>query len=109
MSLRKSDEFIADAEIQFEWYLAKAGRAVADRYLDSLEAACELIGRYPQLEPNAGLTHPRLREWRFFLIFRPFNKHIVFYEIAGNDVLVRRVMQGIGILQSGCSNSLDRI
>jgi plasmid stabilization system protein ParE len=94
MSLRKSDDFIADAEIQFEWYLTEVGQSVAERHLDSLEAACGLIGRYPQLGPKAGLKHPRLREWRFFVLFRPFNKHVLFYEIADDDVLMRRVMHG---------------
>jgi len=94
MSLRKADDFIADAEIQFEWYLTEAGQSVADRYLACLEAACELIGRYPLLGPHAGLKHERLRDWRFFVIFRPFNKHVLFYEIADDDVVMRRVLHG---------------
>ena len=35
MSVRKADDFIADVERQFDWYLAKAGWEVADRYLDA--------------------------------------------------------------------------
>ena len=94
MSLRKSDDFIADAEIQFEWYLANAGQSVADRYLDSLEGACNLLAQYPQLGPQAGFSHIKLRHWRFFVVFRPFNKHIIFYEVSGDDVVIRRVMHG---------------
>jgi len=94
MSLQKSDDFIADAEIQFEWYLVKAGALVAERYLDSLEAACNLLAQYPQLGPVVGFKHSRLRDWRFFVVFRPFNKHIIFYEIFGENVVIRRVIHG---------------
>jgi len=37
---------------------------------------------------------PGLREWRFFLVVRPFQKHILFYEVGGNDVIMRRAMHG---------------
>ena len=99
MSLQKSDEFIADAEIQFEWYLLKAGRAVADRYLDSLQAACDLLAQYPQPGPVTGLKHARLKHWRFFVVFRPFNKHSIFYEVSREDVVIRRVLHGYRHLQ----------
>lgn len=35
MNVRKTDDFIADVERQFEWYVANAGSEVADRYLDT--------------------------------------------------------------------------
>ena len=34
MSVRKADDFIAEVERQFDWYLTKAGWEVADRYPD---------------------------------------------------------------------------
>ena len=66
MSVRKADDFIADVERQFDWYLVKAGWEVADRYLDAVEATCRLLGQHPNLGPRGGFTHPRLHEWRFF-------------------------------------------
>lgn len=78
MSLHKSDEFIADVERQFEWYAINAGWEVAERYAVAVEATCRLLGLHPQLGPRGGLTHPRLRDWRFFVAFRPFNKHVIF-------------------------------
>lgn len=72
MNVRKADGFIADVERQFEWYLANAGDTVADRYLDTVEATCSLLGQHPFLGPHGGFTHQRLREWRFFLVSRPF-------------------------------------
>jgi plasmid stabilization system protein ParE len=94
MNVRKADEFIADLEHQFNWYLANAGAEVANRYLDAVEATCRLLGQRPHLGPRGGFTHPRLREWRFFLVFRPFNKHVLFYELVSGDLVLRRAMHG---------------
>ena len=94
MNVRKSDVFIADVEKQFEWYLANAGEEVAERYLNAVEATCHLLGRYPQLGPAIRFSHPRLQGWRFFVVFRPFKKHVIFYEIAGKEVTVRRIAHG---------------
>ena len=94
MSARKSDDFISDVERQFEWYVVNAGWDVAERYLAAVEAACQLLARHPRLGPVAGFSHPRLRDWRFIVVFRPFQKHILFYEIAGEDVVLRRALHG---------------
>lgn len=94
MSLRKADDFIADVERQFEWYVATAGWEVAEHYLAAVEATCHLLERHPFLGPRGGFSHPRLREWRFFIVFRPFKKHVLFYETAGDDVVMRRAMHG---------------
>ena len=94
MSVRKADDFIAAVARQFDWYLVKAGWEVADRYLDAVEATCRLLGQHPNLGPRGGFTHPRLHEWRFFLVSPPFNQHILFYELAGGDIVMRRTMRG---------------
>ena len=94
MNLRKADDFIADIELQFQWYAEHAGWGVAERYLAAVEATCALIGRQPLLGPVAGLAHPRLAAWRFFVVSRPFHRHVVFYEIADGAVLMRRGLHG---------------
>ena len=94
MSVHKSDDFIADIERQFEWYALNANWEIAELYLDAVEATCRLLGQHPQLGPRGGFKHPRLRDWRFLVVFRPFNKHVLFYEAASNDVIMRRAMHG---------------
>jgi plasmid stabilization system protein ParE len=94
MSLLKSDDFIADVERQYDWYVANAGWEVADRYLAAVEATCSLLARHPHFGPRGQFTHPRLNDWRFFVVFRPFQKHLVFYEVNGGDVWMRRAMHG---------------
>ncbi len=94
MSVRKSDDFIADVERQYEWYVVNADRDVAEHYLAAVEATCHLLGQHPQLGPHGGFVHPRLRDWRFFVVFRPFKKHILFYEVDGGDAVMRRALHG---------------
>jgi len=94
MNVRKADDFIADAELQYEWYAEHAGWEVADRYLASVASTCALIGRQPLLGPVAALSHPRLSAWRFFVVVRPFHRHVVFYEIVGGEVIMRRILHG---------------
>ena len=94
MSVRKSANFIADVERQFEWYAVNAGWDVAERYAAAVEAICRLLGQHPQLCPCARFKHQRLRDWRFFVVFRPFKKHVLFYETTGDDVVMRRAMHG---------------
>lgn len=94
MSLFKSDVFLADVEHQFEWYVTQAGWEVADRYLLAVEATCLLVERHPLLGPAGRFRHPRLRDWRFMVVFRPFQKHLLFYEVNGDRVILRRAMHG---------------
>lgn len=94
MSVRKSDDFVADVERQYEWYVLHADWKVAEQYLAALEATCRLLAQHPQLGPRGGFTHPRLRDWRFFVVFRPFMKHVLFYEVIGDDAVMRRAMHG---------------
>ncbi len=74
MSLRKSGDFIADVERQFEWYVRSSSLEVAELYLDAVEATCQLLGTHSLLGPRLGSTHPRLRDWRLMVVFRPLSK-----------------------------------
>lgn len=94
MNVLKTDHFIADLERQFEWYAVHAGWSVTDRYLDAVEATCCLLGQHPPLGPRGGFVHPLLREWRFFVAFRPFNKHVLFYQVLTDELVLRRAMHG---------------
>jgi hypothetical protein len=58
MSLFKSDDFIADVEQQFEWYVVHAGWEVADRYVIAVQATCRLLEQHPQLGPGSGFKQP---------------------------------------------------
>ena len=40
MILQKSEDFLADVEHQFEWYVVKGGWDLAEHYLHAVEATC---------------------------------------------------------------------
>jgi plasmid stabilization system protein ParE len=94
MNVRRTDVFIADVERQYHWYAANAGWEVADRYLDAIEGTCHLLSLQPRLGPQSRFTHPKLQSWRYFMVLRPFGKHILFYEILAEEVILRRAMHG---------------
>jgi plasmid stabilization system protein ParE len=94
MSVRKTGTFIADVERQYEWYAVEAGWEVAERFLVAVRATCDLLGLYPFLGSNIRSNHPRLKGWRSFVVLRPFNRHILFYEVTGGEVLLRRAIHG---------------
>jgi plasmid stabilization system protein ParE len=101
MNVRKTDEFIADVERQHRWYVVEAGVEIADQYLATVQATCQLLGQHPLLGPPGGFAHPKLRDWRFFLAFRPFKKHVLFNEILAGEIVMRRTMHGQRDLQRG--------
>jgi plasmid stabilization system protein ParE len=92
MNVLKTDDFVADVELQYQWYAEHAGWGIAERYLSAILSACALLERQPLLGPMAGLAHPRLKDWRFFVVLRPFNRHLLFYEVVGGDLVLRRAM-----------------
>lgn len=90
MNVRKTEAFVADVER----YVLNAGWEVADRYLGAVEGTCRLIELQPKLGPRGGFVHPRLRDWRFFVVFPPFKRHILFYETTETGIIFRRAMHG---------------
>jgi len=94
MKIRKSDNFISDVEGQYEWYVINAGWEVAEHYLSAVEITCRLLEQHPLIGPMVGFSHPKLREWRFIVVFRPFQKHVLFYEIEDGHPVLRRALHG---------------
>jgi len=94
MSVHKSDEFISDVEQQYEWYAIHADWDIAERYLLAIEATCGLLNQHPLLGPRTGFSHQRLMIWRFIVVSRPFQKHVIFYETENGGVILRRAMHG---------------
>ena len=102
MSVLKSDDFIADVERQFEWYAVNAGWEVADRYLTAAETTARLLEQHPQLGPRGGFTHPRLRNWRLFVVFRPFKSMSCFTKWLAMMSCCAGQYTATVICQSGC-------
>ena len=94
MKFRKTDAFLGDIERQYKWYAVNASGELADRFLSAVEGACQLLSLQPHLGPACGFTNPKLQSWRYFLVLRPFERHILFYEISSEEIILRRAMHG---------------
>ena len=94
LSIVKTPGFLADAELQFEWYLDEAGEEVAGRYLVALDETLGRISRQPELVPLRRFRAPRLKGLRSWLVAKPFHSHIVFYRVGGDVIEIFRVMHG---------------
>ena len=94
MSVHKSDDFISDVERQYEWYGTNANWEIADRYLDAIQLTYHLLDHHPLLGPRIGFSNQQLSNWRFIVVSRPFQKHIIFYETKAGIVTLRRAMHG---------------
>ena len=66
MNVRKADHFIADTELQFQWYAENAGWDVAERYLTAVAGTCALIERQPLLGPHCSAESSAPRDMALF-------------------------------------------
>jgi plasmid stabilization system protein ParE len=96
MSLRVvyTDDFPADLAIQFRWYTQKAGEQVALRYAQAAEETLASLAEHPHLGVRCDFDDPRLAELRFCVVKRPFHRHLLYYRIAGDDLIAFRIVPG---------------
>ena len=94
LPVEKSDHFLKDFDIAFEWYADQAGEDIALRYFQSIEFSVRLLAEAPDLGVKCKFKHPSLRGMRFFLVQRPFEKHLIFYRHNTEILLAERIMHG---------------
>ena len=94
MRIFRTEVYLADAQIQHEWYARQAGLDIADRYFAALQQVDARLKAQPWIGPSAGFKHPQIRDFRFFLLPRPFHAHLVFYVITDEAVILQRTMHG---------------
>jgi plasmid stabilization system protein ParE len=100
MIIHRSEEFEADLERQFRWYLLETGLddtdalALATRFAQSVDSTLERL----RLNPEIGRLRFRMdaeltgtRSWR---ILKPFHRFLVFYRIRENIISVERLLEG---------------
>jgi toxin ParE1/3/4 len=70
-------------------FLAHRSPTAADRLLDQVEAAVELLSHYPDLGHPREDLRPGLRSLRV----RPF-QHLLFYRRAADEIVLLRLIHG---------------
>jgi len=72
LAIQRAWFFIADFEIQFAWYVEKAGADVAWRFQSALDDSLRKLSDRPDLGRVRHFRDPRLRSLRSYRVERPF-------------------------------------
>jgi toxin ParE1/3/4 len=94
VSLHRADEFNADFDQQYRWYLAEAGEEIAERFLRAATNTLLLLSEQPDLGPRRKFRHPLLHDLRSIQVEQPFQKVLIFYRVAENTLQAWRLMHG---------------
>jgi plasmid stabilization system protein ParE len=93
MSWRATPETDEDL-IAARQFIAADNQEAARDFLDAAFEAFDLLAQFPEMGPHARFKHPALKGMRFFVLAPPFNRWLIFYKAAGEDVEIKRVLYG---------------
>jgi toxin ParE1/3/4 len=94
LTLQRADEFNADFDQQYRWYLEQAGDEVAEQFLQAVPVTLRLLAGQSDLGCRRKFRHPMLRDLYSFQVERPFNKILIFYRVTENILQAWRLMHG---------------
>ena len=92
--VRQADIFWADMLKQVDWYREKAGPAVAEGYVNAVEATLQTLAK------NPGLGRPRFSRWqelsgiRAWRVERPYHRYLIFYRVDDEKLTAERIIHG---------------
>jgi len=88
-------EALLDLELQFEWFADKAGEDIGERYLQAFRETKDSLCRQSDLGRIRKFRDLRLVGIRSFRIERPFEKHLIFYRVENDKLIIFRVLHGV--------------
>ena len=96
MSLRVvyTDDFPADVAEQARWYALQRDEALALDYARAVEATLEFLAQHPRLGSLCHYPEPQLADLRSYLVEKPFDRHLIYYRIADEELVAFRVVPG---------------
>jgi plasmid stabilization system protein ParE len=92
LAIQRAAYFVADFEIQFDWYVEKAGAELAWRFQAAVDESLRKISIQPDLGRIRRFRNPRLIGLRSFRVERPFRRLLIFYRISGDCLQAVRLM-----------------
>jgi plasmid stabilization system protein ParE len=92
--LHRSEFFDEDFDLQFRWYLARAGEEIAERYLAAVLVSLRSLCRQPDLGRLRRFRSAELKGIRSYRVQPPFNVHLIFYRCSESELVAERVMHG---------------
>ena len=94
LAIQRAALFTADFEIQFAWYVEKAGTDVAWRFQSALDDSLRKVSVQPDLGRIRHFDEPKLCDLRSYQVKRPFRKLLIFYRVESNCLQAIRLMHG---------------
>jgi toxin ParE1/3/4 len=94
LPIERSDHFLKDFELSFEWYAVHAGEDIAQRFVHAVETTLRILADASGLGARCRFRHAALHDLRFFLVQRPFHKNLVFYRSDERALYVERLIHG---------------
>jgi toxin ParE1/3/4 len=93
-TIRKSEVFLADFDLQYRWYFQQQGENLARRYLTAIDNSLQKLSQFPELGRARHFPQPDLRGMRSFAVERPFDAHLIFYRFDESHLDAWRIMHG---------------
>lgn len=93
-----SELAVADIFAQADWYEAQANLKLAMRWEKSVSVAVLRLAKTPYAGALCRFESPELAGTRWFSI-PGFPKHLLFYQVRGNSILILRVVHGVRDLE----------
>ena len=93
-ALHRSNYFNGDFDLQYRYYLGRAGEETAERFLEAVLATLRLLVAQPEVGSRRMFRHPVLKDMRSFRAARPFDAHLIFYRYTGTELVAERLMHG---------------
>jgi toxin ParE1/3/4 len=94
LTLQRADEFNADFDQQYRWYLEQAGEEVAEHFLQAVAVTLPLLAEHSDLGRRRNFRNPMLRGLRSFQVKNPFQKILIFYRVTEISLEAWRLMHG---------------
>ncbi len=95
LPLRLSSWFEEDVDRQTQWYLSRAGAAVALAYGEKVDATLERIGEFPESGVERRYLEPELAGLRLLPVEEPFGRFLVVYRVLAGEVSIERLIHGM--------------
>ena len=97
MSLRvvQTPESLADVALQADYYAQRENVALAQRFTNAVKNAVRLLASHPRIGKETDYSQPKLAGIRFFLVQKPFDKHLIFYRVCGQTLDIVRIVHGM--------------
>lgn len=89
-----TDDFPLDLASQVRWFTCQRDEALALDYARAVSKTIELLARYPSLGQECDYPEPELAGLRLYLVEKPFQRHLIYYLVRGDELVLFRVVSG---------------